>query len=69
MDSSFETIVFGASMVRLGYVCAHPQSLILELDELLAPEFTAALRPITAPVCMQDSSLTRSLRTAGILSE
>ncbi|MCI8443087.1 MAG: hypothetical protein HFG27_11230 [Provencibacterium sp.] len=69
MDNSFETIVLGASMVGLGYACAHPQSLVLEPGELLAPEFTAAFRPITGPVCMQDSPLIQSLLGAGVLSD
>lgn len=69
MNQMLDTIVLGASMVGLGYAFSHPGSLILEPGELLAPEFTAAFRPILEPACPQEHPLVQSLRQSGILSE
>ena len=67
MKERYGTILLGGSMLALGYASRHPDVVVVERGELLAPEYTACFRPATTekaePVC----GLREFLRSRGVI--
>lgn len=69
MKTQYQAILLGASLFSLGYAATHPDTLIIEESEQLAPEFSASLHPVQNPVSREENKLSNLLRRYDILSK
>lgn len=67
MKRFYQTVLLGATMTALGYAHTHPDCLILESSEFLAPEYTLSLRPVCTKMDPNESELAKFLAARSVM--
>lgn len=67
MKKRYGTVLLGGSMLALGYASRHPDAVVIERGELLAPEYTACFRPAPAEEAEPACGLRDFLHSCGVI--